>query len=296
MASLRKRGQTRFWFACYSDQNGRRVQRSTKQTDKRKAQEVANAFAKAARMASTKRLGEAQARRILSELYESVSGTPLPSASTKDYLTTWASSRKNTCAPSTHAAYTQVARDFLASLGPRAHVDISTLTRADVVKFRDEVLARTTVSTANKSVKYLRVALGSAWKDGLSQDNPAAKVDALTRSESTERRPFTLDEIKAMLANADDEWKGIILFGLYSGQRLKDIGSAQRQSDFDTGDDLKPTSIRGFGDDMQGSGVCRRIHINREGCRGGSLAPSPPARAAVRRPVWRPCGGVGSRR
>lgn len=27
-----------------------------------------------------------------------------------------------------------------------------------------------------------------------------------------------------MLANADDEWKGIILFGLYSGQRLKDIG------------------------------------------------------------------------
>jgi integrase len=223
MASLRKRGATRFWFACYTDQNGRRVQRSTKQTEKRKAQEVANAFAKAARMASSKRLGEAQARRILSELYESVSGTPLPSASAKDYLTNWANLRKADCAPRTHAAYAQVVRDFLASLGPRAEVDISTLTRADVVKFRDEVLTRTTPATANKAVKYLRVALGSAWKDGLSQDNPAAKVDALKRTETVERRPFTVAEIKTLLAHADDEWRGIILFGLYSGQRLKDI-------------------------------------------------------------------------
>src|SRR5690606_722674 len=41
--------------------------------------------------------------------------------------------------------------------------------------------------------------------------------------------------------------------------------TAQRQSECDTGDDLKPTSIRGFGDDKQGSVVCRRIQIDREG-------------------------------
>ena len=157
MASLRKRGATGFWFACPTDQNGRRVQRSTKQTDRRKAHEVANAFAKASRMASTKRLGEAQARRILSELHESVSGAPLPSASAKGYLTHSANLRKTDCAPRTRVACAQVVRDILASLGPRAEVDIFTLTRADVVKFRDEVLARTTPATAKKSMQQENV-------------------------------------------------------------------------------------------------------------------------------------------
>jgi hypothetical protein len=56
------------------------------------------------------------------------------------------------------------------------------------------------------------VALGSGWKDGLSQDIPAAKVDALKRAGSVERRPFTLDKIKTLLAHANDEWRGIILY------------------------------------------------------------------------------------
>ena len=37
------------------------------------------------------------------------------------------------------------------------------------------------------------------------------------------RRPFTLKEIKRILRVASDEWRGIVLFGLYSGQRLGDI-------------------------------------------------------------------------
>jgi hypothetical protein len=36
-----------------------------------------------------------------------------------------------------------VTRDFLESLGPRADRDISQINKADVVKYRDEVLTRT---------------------------------------------------------------------------------------------------------------------------------------------------------
>ena len=40
---------------------------------------------------------------------------------------------------------------------------------------------------------------------------------------TTTRRPFTIDEIEKLLQEADEDWKGVILFGLYTGQRLGDI-------------------------------------------------------------------------
>jgi integrase len=40
-----------------------------------------------------------------------------------------------------------------------------------------------------------------------------------------ERRPFTKSELEAVLELADDEWKSLIRFGLYTGQRLGDLAS-----------------------------------------------------------------------
>lgn len=188
---------------------------------------MADKWAAAAKLASEKRLGEAQARRVLSEIYESLNDEPLRSSSVRDFLTKWSASRKADTAPRTFEAYSQVARDFLASLGPKADNDISQVGKADCAKYRDEVLRRTSIPTANKALKYLRVALNAAYKDGVAQENPAAKVDVIRRGrdEKFGRRPFTLSEITKILECAVGEWKGIILFGLYTGQRLKDVAS-----------------------------------------------------------------------
>jgi len=225
MAFLRKFPRSPYWFAGYTAPDGRRVQRSTKQSRHKQAQLVANEWEKAARLAAEKRLGEAQARRIISDIYAVVSNEPLRSAIAQEFLMGWAAKRKVDTALRTHQAYAQVARDFIKSLGARASMDISQLTKTDVVKYRDEVLARTSIATANKSLKYLRVALNAAYKDGVAQDNPAAKVDVIRRrlADITERRPFTVKEIKTIMTHASGEWKGLILFGLYTGQRLKDI-------------------------------------------------------------------------
>ena len=225
MAFLRKFPRSPYWFAGYTAPDGRRVQRSTKQSSHKKAQLVANEWEKAAKLGAEKRLGEAQARRVLADIYQAVSNEPLRSAVARDFLTQWAEKRKVDTSLRTYHAYAQIVRDFLKSLGERANLDISQLTKADVAKFRDEVLRRTSVANANKSLKYVRVALGAAYKDGVAQENPAAKLDTLRRREAdrTERRPFTVLELKNILAHASGEWKGIILFGLYTGQRLKDI-------------------------------------------------------------------------
>jgi integrase len=225
MASLRKKPRSPYFFACYTGADGTRVQRSTKQSDRRKAQALADKFEHAAKLAAEKRLGEVQARRILSEIYESVNNEPLPSAACRSFLESWVERRKADTAPRTQSAYAQVVRDFLESLGEWANRDISQINKAHVARYRDAVLKRTSVATANKSLKYLRVALGAAFKDGLAPDNPAAKLDTLKRrhDDGVRRRPFTLPELKSVLAHASGEWRGIILFGLYTGQRLKDI-------------------------------------------------------------------------
>jgi integrase len=205
--------------------DGRRVQRSTKQSHRKQAQAVANEWERAAKMAAEKRLGQAQARQVMADIYRAIDNEPMPSAIARDYLTAWAERRKADAARRTHQAYAQAVRDFLKAIGPRADVDISQLNRADVAVYRDAVVKRTSISNANKALKYLRIALGAAWKDGFAQDNPAAKLDVLKRpaSERVERRPFTLPELKTILAHAAGEWKGIVLFGVYTGQRLKDI-------------------------------------------------------------------------
>ncbi|MEN9661750.1 MAG: hypothetical protein RL324_699 [Verrucomicrobiota bacterium] len=232
MASLRRKLRSPFYFACYTGHDGARVQRSTKQSNRKKAQGVADLWEKAAKLASEKRLGEGQARRVLSEMYELVNNEPLSSATTTDFLNAWTERRKADTASRTHQAYAQVARDFLKSLGERASRDISQISKANVAKYRDLVLARTSAATANKSLKYLRVALGAAYKDGLIHDNPAAKLDIIKRrhSNSLQRRPFTIDELKTLLGHANEEWRGLILFGLYTGQRLRDVASLTWQN------------------------------------------------------------------
>jgi|JI10StandDraft_1071094.scaffolds.fasta_scaffold04155_14 integrase len=227
MASVRRKDRSPFWFACFTSADGSRTQVSTKQRDRRKAQATADQFEKAARLGVEKRLAETQARKVLSSIYEITNGEPLATASTREFLTQWPETRKESISNRTYLAYKQAARDFNATLGTKADRDISQITRNDVAKYRDKVASITTAANANKLLKYLRVGFGAAWKDGLIQDNPAAKVDRLPRNPANEisRRPFTMPEIRTILAQATGELRGLLLFGFYTGQRLADVGS-----------------------------------------------------------------------
>jgi integrase len=54
--------------------------------------------------------------------------------------------------------------------------------------------------------------------------NEAERVPILKIAASKNaRRPFTLDELQAILKAATDQWRGMILVGLYTGLRLSDI-------------------------------------------------------------------------
>jgi integrase len=73
-------------------------------------------------------------------------------------------------------------------------------------------------------VKVLRVCFGEAERQGLIASNPAKKVKTLELTSESKRRAFTLAEIKRILAACNNaEWRGLVLFGLYLGQRLGDL-------------------------------------------------------------------------
>jgi integrase len=66
----------------------------------------------------------------------------------------------------------------------------------------------------------------SARRDGVCLDNAAEFIRPVRASaKSDNKRPFSIAELQAILAVADAEWRSLILFGPYSGQRLGDLVS-----------------------------------------------------------------------
>ena len=96
-----------------------------------------------------------------------------------------------------------------------------------VLGFRDALakrLAPGSVNTALKIVKQMFKAASQRFKI----DSPARMVGGLkVRSVDTDRRRgFTLPELGRILREAKgSEWEGLILAGLYTGQRLADIAA-----------------------------------------------------------------------
>jgi integrase len=220
MASLRRKPNSKFWIACFTAVNGQRAQRSTKTTNRKLALKLADDYEAAAQL----RMTEAQVRRVLSDLHRTQSGTALASGSVRSFFDQWVKTKTGAVSESTRVAYKSAAKDFCDFLSDRADLQLLYVTKSDVAAFRDHIAGSRSQVTANTRLKILRVAFQQAWRDGVIDDNPAAKVPLLKVAlGTTSRRAFTVSELKSLLAAADNEWKGAILFGVYTGQRLGDI-------------------------------------------------------------------------
>ena len=220
MASLRRRISSKYFYACFALPDGSRAQRSTKTTDRKAALKLASQWEEAA----FRRITESQARRVLSDIHEQIHGAQLTSPTVDDYVKQWLGRKAGETRAVTLTAYKSAVEEFGEFLGDRAHQPIHYVTPADVAAWRDRSAVRATPRTANNKLKIVRTLFQSAWRDGLLTDNPAAKVTTLKSAES-KRRPFTVKELKAILAVASAEWRGMVIAGLYTGLRLKDVAS-----------------------------------------------------------------------
>jgi integrase len=229
LASIHRHPNSKFWYCCINIPGHGQLQRTTKQTDRRKAYEFAQKLESATRGNA---LTDIQARKILAEIYAIRNpGEKLPGSSAQEFFKSWFSNKIRETAAATGIRYTRAIDSFIHSLGKRASLDISAITPRDIVAFRDHLASRLSTSTANHAVKVVRMALKDAQADGLVTTNVAAGVrPAKSAQDPGRRRPFTLPEITRILRAAHGEWTGLILFGLYTGQRLGDIAALTWQN------------------------------------------------------------------
>ena len=227
MGSLHKRwdGKSRFWWASWYGPDGRQMWRSTKCTDRNDAMQVLAKWEGVTNRARDGLLTEEQVRRVAADIYLRATGDTVKRQTVKEFLEGWAKRKELEIADSSAAEYKHVGDGFIESIGKRAEKDMSLVTPSQVTAWRDGLARRLAAGSVNKHLKILRGAWNQAARDGLVTANPFTAVQTLKgrKSFETTRRAFTLDEIRRILRVADGEWRGIILFGLYTGQRLSDI-------------------------------------------------------------------------
>lgn len=219
MASLRRKERSPFWFACITLPDGRRVQRSTKETLRKPAQVKADEWERL----SQERAKARQAHRVIADIYRAAHQEELPDATTKSFVERWLERRKGEVATSSLASYSATCGLFVKWLGDKAKRPLADLDTKQFIAFRDEQSKRVSAATCNKFIKQLRVVFEDARRDKYIAENPAKDCPRLKAVATEARRPFTTDELREVLKVANDEWRSLILFGFYTGQRLGDL-------------------------------------------------------------------------
>ena len=224
MASLRRVPNSRNWIACFYDANGNRKQRSTAKRNRGEAQKIADTYEKPYR----DKLTGAKVLEVMTEMYRQVAGSDAPSYTLRGYSESWLKRKQPEVKESTYNTYEITLRQFIQYMGARADDQIGMVEQRHVVGWRDERMGKVAAKTINSGIKCLRMFFKAARRDRVVIDNPAEFVEVVRHKrgdQKTEVRPFTLTEIKAILENCDNEWRSMVLFALYTGQRLGDIAT-----------------------------------------------------------------------
>jgi len=221
VAELRKHPKSRFWSARFYDASGKQLTRSTKETDKKKALKIAIAFEEAAQVAKTVK----HTREVIAELHERITGESLASQSWRAFTVLWINRKKPEVKPATMEFYLNAISKFTAFLGPKADVEMTELTAADVVGFRNHESTFLAAKTVNHDLKALRMVFRDALQDRVICESPCEFVKTTKAGQKSKKLPFTVPQLQAVITVADDEWKSMIRFGLYSGQRIGDISN-----------------------------------------------------------------------
>jgi integrase len=219
MASLWKHPESKYWVACFTDRAGRRLKRSTKETDRKEAQRLADEYESAARRLRTAQ----QARAVIASIYERITGEDLPTVTTRAYVAKWLEEKGPEVSSRTLDFYRQTTDRFLEFLAADADKPIEFITGERLMRFRNDQARQISAVTTNHNLKCIRMLFKAAKMAGFLSENPAEAVSPVKERKTDKARAFHLTELQALIAAADDEWKSMIRFGLYTGQRLGDL-------------------------------------------------------------------------
>jgi integrase len=224
MASLHKQPGKPNWFCAFTTPDGKRHFLSTGTPHRKQAAEICRTWAKAS--LHGEKLNADKAREIIASGVADVlaaSGETLPSATMAEWCKRWLDIKEVETEPTSHTRYQQAIRVFREFLGSAADKNLESITPNMILQFRDDCSCKVSAGTANTNLRIVRSCLNAAQQQGLLGSNPASRVKFLKERGESKRREMTLEEIRQVLKVCEDTpWRGLVLIGLYTGQRLGD--------------------------------------------------------------------------
>jgi integrase len=168
-----------------------------------------------------------QSRELFRRLMEQTSGELLAGANFNDYCEEWLTARATATAPATMAKYRKAINDFIGSLDQhRRTASVQSITSREVLKYRDGLVSKGVAeSTANIALAIVRSVFNDARKQGVILANPAEAVKSLKAHDTDARVPFSVEQVRALYAAADQQWRGMILLGVHAGLRIGDAAN-----------------------------------------------------------------------
>ena len=225
-----------FWIACFngvgSDGRVRRLKRSTKTTDRKLAQRLADEWEQLEKLAGKGRLTESHCWKVIAQMYERTVGEPLHFRTAREHLNEWVESKRNETEQRTYWKYRQTTDEFLAHVGVKADRLLREITPGDIRSWRDALKRKGLAApTVNDAIKTLRMPFKAAHDAGYIEINPCTKNSVRPvrdDARNVEKDVFTPEQIAALIKEApSQDWKGAILCGYYTGLRLRDVADLQ---------------------------------------------------------------------
>ncbi len=226
MASVQRQPGQPNWIAHFYDKSGRRRVRSTRlpntAANKKQAQKIADSFEEINRARNAVKALRDNYATIAAEL-----NIEWKIPNVRDFLDNWMVTFGPKLADSTRQAYGYRFNDLMAFLKEtgRDPLDVDMVTLDVAREYRDRLLSRVSTVTANTAMTVLSGVFSYAVRKGYLVENGFDVLGSVTETDATEKRPFTLDELKLVLENCNPEWRSLVLFGLYTGQRLSDLAT-----------------------------------------------------------------------
>jgi integrase len=225
MASLWKRthpkSKSKYWTACWRDSQGKQHRASTKKTDRKEALKVAEEYEAAALGNKTLQ----QIQETLIRLHEQATGSKVPRYTVADYVEEWLKGKSVSTKPSTLIFYKNATAKFTEFLQDRATKPLLLISKQDVTSFRNDLASKVSAKTANHGLKCIKMVFKSAKRDGAISEDPSEFVDTVRKEQGVKKQAFSIDQLRSIFTVADEEWRSMIYFGLYTGQRLADIAN-----------------------------------------------------------------------
>ena len=256
MATLFRNSNSPYYRARFYDENDKRISRTTGTTKKREAQRIAdgyqaevdarkqeqgsmpralgNVVAMAARKAASGKLTLKEAEDLICNLHR-IANPDFKDHTLEDWYAIWIKNQEQYVSVTTLKGYQHDRKIIIESGGPKvAGKKLTKLTIEDIRKCVAKAHERARAATVNKALGSLRRAIEDARQQDLVVKNVASEVRLLKQTDSTQRGPFTKEEIGLLLKDVmsnesfftrgiNNEWYGLILMGVLTGMRLGDL-------------------------------------------------------------------------